>query len=61
MVPGREQPSAPPAETCDAPAVGLGQPVAGVHGEEPELVEVRGVEPAQNLVVAGRARHAVAR
>ena len=42
-------------------AVGYGQPVAGVHGEEPQLVEARRVESAQNLVVAFGVRLAVAR
>src|SRR5829696_9925158 len=61
MVARGEDATAALSKAGDALTVGHGQPVAGVHGEEPQLVEVRRVEPAQNLVVAGRVRHAVAR
>jgi hypothetical protein len=56
-----EEPAAALAEARDALTVGHGEPVTGVHGEEPELVEISRVEPAQHFVVTVRVRHAVAR
>src|ERR1051325_5091702 len=61
MVARGEDAAAALSKARDALAVGHGQPVSGVHGEEPQLVEVSGVEPAQQLVVAVRVRLTVAR
>src|SRR5215218_2475861 len=52
MVARGEYAAAALPEPRDAPTVGLGQSVARVHREEPELVEVRRVEAAQDFVVA---------
>src|SRR5262249_44279510 len=49
-----EQPTAPPAKAADPAAVVGGEAVAAVHGEQPELVDVRRVEDRQDGIVTAR-------
>ena len=48
-------------KTCDALAVGAGQPVSGIDCEKPELVEISCVQRTQDNVVAFGVNFAIAR
>src|ERR1051325_3886054 len=61
MIARREDAAASLPEARDATAIHLAQPVACVHGEEPELVEVGRIETAQHAVVTLGVCLAVAR
>ena len=52
VVASREDSAAAFVKARDAFAIGLRQTVSGVDREEPELVEVRGIERAQHRIVA---------
>ena len=60
MIARRQQTSASLVKACDASTVICGQPIANLYGEQPELIEVAGVERAEYDVVALRVRLAIA-
>ena len=61
MIARREYATTAFMKARDAFAVGFGQTVANVNREYPQFVEVRVVERAQDRIVAGGVRFAIAR
>jgi hypothetical protein len=60
MVAGGEDPSAATAKTPDGQALRGREPFPLVEREEPQLIEVRLVEPGKNRIVGARRCLAVA-